>query len=340
MSKLTYYFQMAQRINYLKATPKIINYLKYKISKRLEITDLKQYSPQIASLIITKRCNMACNFCSAGKIMEEGRDAWREGELTLERTKEIFNNPLFSNALLVDLLGGEPLLVREFDDIIAYLNNRGHLTNTSTNAIKLRERIVSLKRAGISRINISYYDENREMLESDLPFINGVFPTHMSYILFHSDIVMNKEKIYEIVKFAKDSGCLSLRFFMYRPMGLEPNIGQITSEDDHDYKELKNNLSREYGKFIAWPSLVKQNLSKKLCSQPWQRIGATTVGEMLICCGTEDFLSGPKSNLFNAEPNEIYNHSTLVAMRKELISPNTPPPDLCKDCNLLNEPGW
>lgn len=331
---------MAKRINYLKAAPKIFNYLKYKVSKRLAFTDLGQYSPQIASLIITKRCNMACSFCSAGTIMERGRDAWREGELTLERTKQIFNNPLFSNALLVDLLGGEPLLVREFDDIVAYLNDRGHLTNTSTNGIKLRERIVSLKRAGISRINISYYDENREMLESDLPFINSVFPTHMSYILFHSDIVINKEKIYEIVEFAKDSGCLSLRFFMYRPMGLEPNIGEITSEEDEDYKILKTNIDAKFGKFVIWPSLIKQNLKKKLCSQPWQRIGTTTVGEMLICCGTEDYLSGPKSNLFEAEPNEIYNHPTLVSMRKDLIAINTPPPDLCKDCNLLNEPGW
>lgn len=331
---------MARSIRVFKALPKVFNYLKYKLLKRSELMKVSRYSPQIASLIITKRCNMACSFCSAGTIMQDGRSEWKKSELTLERVKEIFSNTLFKNALLVDLLGGEPLMVRELDDIVAYLNQEGHLTNTSTNGIKLKERIVSLKRSGISRINVSYYHENKELLERDIPYINSIFPVHMSYVLMRKEIIESPEKIIEIVRFAYKSKCKSLRFFMYRPMGLDPNLEEIISENDPAYLNLKSKIDSEFEGFVSWPAVFKPNPSSKLCPQLWQRVGTSTLGEMSICCGLEDFLKGDNSNLFSNSPDVVFNHPTLVDMRKKLLDPDSEPPEPCKNCNLLNEAGW
>jgi hypothetical protein len=61
---------------------------------------------------------------------------------------------------------------------------------------------------------------------------------------------------------------------------------------------------------------------------------------MGICCGTDRMLDGHNGNLFGGEPDSVFNHPTLVAMREQPLSPGAEPPDICKTCNLLGEPGW
>lgn len=338
--KYKYYYEILTKVNWLKIMPKIFNYLVYKISRKESVININKYTPQISSLIITKRCNMSCSFCSAGTIMDDAKSNWKIHELTLNRVKEIFKNPLFKKTILVDLLGGEPLLVRELDDIVAFLSKNGFLTNTSTNGILLKKRIGNLMRAGITRINVSYYHENKELLYKDLPEINKFFPLHMSYVLMNKELQNNVAILYELVKFAKESGCKSLRFFLYRPMGLNPDNDEIIYEDNSFYHEFKSNIEKKYPNFVLWPNLAKVNIKEKKCVQLWQRIGCTTTGEMQICCGVEDFLKGVNSNLLYDKPEKIINHKTLVDMRSKLLSKKGEPPEICKNCNLLNESGW
>ena len=65
-------------------------------------------------------------------------------------------------------------------------------------------------------------------------------------------------------------------------------------------------------------------------------------GGMDICCGSEIKLQGPNSNLFDCEnnPDALFNHKTLVNIRKQLLDPISEPPNICKNCNLLGESGW
>ena len=73
-----------------------------------------------------------------------------------------------------------------------------------------------------------------------------------------------------------------------------------------------------------------------------QRITVNMQGKMDICCGTEEVLQGKNSNFFENyyNPEGIINHPTLVNLRKKLIDKNSEPPEMCKNCNLLNESGW
>jgi hypothetical protein len=61
---------------------------------------------------------------------------------------------------------------------------------------------------------------------------------------------------------------------------------------------------------------------------------------MGICCGTDRVLSGRNANLFDAPPDVVFNHPTLVGMRRQLLAPGVEPPEVCRTCNLLGEPGW
>jgi hypothetical protein len=340
--KLSYYLEMSRKVHPLGAAPKVWNYLKYRILPREVRPSVRAYAPQIASVIITKRCNLACAYCSAANMMNARGPVWRDSEATVEKIKRIFANPLFSKCLLVDLLGGEPLLVDELEDIVAYLAQRGHMVNFATNGLLLAGRIEGLKRAGIARINISLYDTNQAVLDRDLPGINRIFPVHTSRVLLRSELESNQEEIFARALAVQGAGCRSLRFYIYRPMGAVPNPGEIIDEDLPAYVEFRKRAEAALPGFCLWPAAIgkMQKGNLKRCPQLWQRISCDVSGTMGICCGTDQMLKGPHGNLFDGQPDDVWNHPTLVKMREQLKDPGREPPDICKTCNLLGDPGW
>lgn len=340
MPRFSYYVEMARQIHSLKAAPKVWNYLKYRCLRRKARTSVWRYTPQIASLHLTLRCNLDCGYCNAAKIFHEGVVDWRQREADLEKVKRIFTNPLLANCLLVDLLGGEPLLVEDLDRIVAFLTKGGHISNVSTNGLLLADRIADLKRAGISRINLSLYDANRSVIERDLVKINRVFPVHMSFVLLRSMVEGQFDKLLEMACFIRDAGCLSLRFWMYRPIGVDPQPEEVIIDTHPAYLEFRQRMEEALPGFCVWPAAVKKEGAKRLCPQLWQRICCDVSGNVGICCGTDRTLEGANSNLFDAEPDVVFNHPTLIGMREQLINPRGSLPDICKSCNLLGEPGW
>lgn len=339
-TKFSYYYEMFRKMRLARAMPKLWNYAKYRCLKRKAVTSVGRYTPQIASLLLTKRCNLDCGYCNAAKIIREGGRDGGVDEANLDKIKRIFENSLFKNCLLVDLGGGEPLLVKDLERIVAYLSGRGHIINMVTNGMLLAGRIEGLKRAGISRVNVSIYDANRKVLERDLAGINGVFPVHVSVVMLRSEVENNQQKLVETVRFVYNAGCRSLRFWIYRPMGANPLPEEIISDDFPAFIEFRRRVNEMFPNFCLWPTTVKTEKVKKLCPQLWQRIGCDMSGNMAICCGVDTMLPGPGNNLFSGEPDVVFNHPLLVNMREQLIDPDDPPPEICKNCNLLNEPGW
>jgi cyclic pyranopterin phosphate synthase len=290
-------------------------------------------------LVVTRRCNLNCNYCNTAQLLRQNGGNWRDSEATLKKVMKLFANPLLANCLLVDLFGGEPLLVEELDRIIAFLAHHGHMTNIATNGLLLADRIKDLRKAGISRINVSLYAQNRVVMERNLAGINHVFPTHASLVLLRSAVETYPEKLLETVRFAHEAGCRSLRFWMYRPMGLNPQPSEIIHDTHAAYEYFQRRVNVAFPGFCLWPAVVKTESVKKLCPQLWQRISCDVMGNMQMCCS--DFT--PKEacrNLFDAEPDTIFNHPAIVTMRKQLMDPESEPPAMCKTCNLLGDPGW
>lgn len=339
-SKLSYYLSMLQRLRPRQASPKIWNYAKYRILPKRPIVACRRYTPQIIGLSVTKRCNLNCGYCNAAKMLHEGKSDWIEAEATLEKVQRLFERPLCRNCLLVDLLGGEPLLVKDLDKIVAFLTHTGRLTNTSTNGLLLASRIKDLKRAGISRINVSLYEANRSVLDRDLCAINSVFPVHTSIVLLRSQVERDPERLLETVRFAKEQGCLSMRFWMYRPMGLDPRSDEVLQDSNPAYLEFRRRVDEAFPNFCLWPAVVQAGRVCKSCSQLWQRITCDMLGNMTPCCGIDEVLSGSEGNLFQSDADVVFNHPRLVAMRKQLLDPNAEPPGPCAHCNLLGETGW
>jgi hypothetical protein len=51
-------------------------------------------------------------------------------------------------------------------------------------------------------------------------------------------------------------------------------------------------------------------------------------------------LAGPDGNLFEGAPDKIFNHPLMVEIRRKLLDPDSEPPEICRNCNLLGQPGW
>jgi hypothetical protein len=203
----------------------------------------------------------------------------------------------------------------------------------------LAGRVEGLKRAGISRINVSLYDTNRAVLERDLSGINRIFPVHTSRVLLRSELVSHQDEILERARAVHGAGCRSLRFYVYRPMGAAPNAEEIIDEELPAYVEFRKRLEAALPGFCLWPVALRKPVEKR-CPQLWQRISCDVSGTMGVCCGTDQMLKGPHGNLFDGQPDDVWNHPVLVKMREQLRDPGSEPPDICKTCNLLGDPGW
>lgn len=313
---------------------KIWNYIKFRCLSRNAV--MKHYTPQIACLLVTKRCNLRCDYCFYGNILGGGR----ETDATLEKVRRIFDSPLFRNCMAVDLQGGETLLVKDIDRIVSYMVKKGHIVSLSTNGLLLLDHVVDLKQAGISRINVSIYDTNRSVIKDDLAKINRVFPVHTSMVLLRSKIENEQDNIIETVKFIHDAGCKGIRFLLYRPIGINPQPEEVIYDNLPAYIEFRKKMERALPGFCLWPVPMQTDKVKKLCPQLWQRITCDMDGNIIICCGTDTILEGNSSNLFDSDPDDLINHPTLVTMRDQLLRPASDPPDMCKNCNLLGEAGW
>ena len=336
MSQLLRYLRAFRRVKLFKALPKIANYIRYRFSKKQVIIQTDKFTPQIGSLFITSRCNLNCEYCNAGKIIKED---WPPYEASLEKVKQIMVNSLFANCLMIDLLGGEPLLVKELAAIIKFLNKTGHITNISTNGLLLLERIEDLKSVGISQINLSIYDDNWKVIERDLEIINSIFPVYTSMVLMRSMLKTQADKILERAQFIRKAGSIKLRFHNYRPMGKNPDVEEVIEKNDPFYMDFKKRLNSVLPGFCQWPEGVNTNKGKKVCADLWQRIGCDMKGNMIICSGVDHYNQGLNQNLFISKPDIILNDPVKIEMRKKLLDASCDPPGVCKTCNFLGNPG-
>ena len=105
--------------------------------------------PVLVHFEVTLRCNARCGFCDYWKTPAEARA--HESESFAEATR-------FFNPMLVTWTGGEPLLRRDLEDLVAAVDAVPGLRYTTLithGGMLTAERALSLRDAGIHQFNIS-----------------------------------------------------------------------------------------------------------------------------------------------------------------------------------------
>ncbi|MDR0682274.1 MAG: radical SAM protein, partial [Dysgonamonadaceae bacterium] len=288
MKKFSWYFSLVSSMN-MNTVAKAINYLKYKMSKPKPVTLVSGGTYVIVQLVTTNRCNLKCGYCVMSKFVDYDKELPSK-EMDFEFIRKAFKNPLLNNALLVDFGGGEPLLVNDIEKSIAFLKSRGHLVNMATNGLLLKNRIHGLKKAGITRINVSLYPENIEFLKKALPEINSVFPVHTSFVLTKSQLEKKQSQIFDVTDMIRKSGCHGLRFYNYQPLGRNADKNEVVTDEITAYKEFRSRIERNFSDFVTWDTIITESPAgerKKRCRQLWGRVQILPDGAVKLCCGSD-----------------------------------------------------
>ena len=122
-----------------------------------KITDRLNRPLRDLRISITDRCNFRCVYCMPKEVF--GRDhpfLYREKILRFEEIARVARIFVSLGAKKVRITGGEPLLRKEVEKLIAMLAQIPGLTTTlTTNGAHLAEKASVLKEAGLSRITVS-----------------------------------------------------------------------------------------------------------------------------------------------------------------------------------------
>ncbi|MFZ5975444.1 MAG: GTP 3',8-cyclase MoaA [Bacillota bacterium] len=177
-------------------------------------------------LSITERCTLKCAYCRAGN-----GDCPRKNELTAGEFERIVKAMAKLGIIKIRVTGGEPLLRRDVEDIIARISVIPGITEIAmtTNAQHLSGRTEALKCAGLTRLNISLDSLKRERyaeltgggdFDAVMDGINEAVATGLHPVKLNMVVVRgsNDDEIDDFIALAKDRP-VDVRFIELMPIG-------------------------------------------------------------------------------------------------------------------------
>ena len=175
-------------------------------------------SPVLVHFEVTLRCNAACGFCDYWKTPKEARQ---------DELKSFADAARHFNPMLVTYTGGEPLLRRDLEEIVASVDSAirlKYVTIITHGGMLTPERAISLRDAGIHQFNISldYLDERHDsargipgLTSRIFAHVEGMRARGIDNIRFNTVVKKdNLDQLMPIVRRARSLGC-GVNFSVY-----------------------------------------------------------------------------------------------------------------------------
>ena len=180
---------------------------------------------------VTDRCNFRCVYCMPREVF--GRDYRflpRRELLTFEEIERVARMFVANGVRKVRLTGGEPLLRRDVEELVARLARLGDVDLTlTTNASLLAQKAAALAEAGLSRVTVSLdsLDDEvfRAMNDVDFPVArvlagidsaaNAGLPVKVNVVVKRG---LNESSIVDIARRFRGTGH-AVRFIEYMDVG-------------------------------------------------------------------------------------------------------------------------
>jgi GTP 3',8-cyclase len=180
---------------------------------------------------VTDRCNFRCSYCMPKSVFGQGyRFMDRKELLTFEELERVAQAFVALGVEKIRLTGGEPLLRKEIEQLVARLDAIDGLDLTlTTNASLLARKAESLHAAGLDRVNVSLDSLDdatfRAMNDVDFPVarvLEGIEAAAAAGLPVKVNAVVkrgvNDQGVVEMARHFRDTGH-SLRFIEYMDVG-------------------------------------------------------------------------------------------------------------------------
>jgi pyrroloquinoline quinone biosynthesis protein E len=233
-----------------------------------------EHRPYTLVAELTYRCPLRCSYCSNPVDW-----AKRKNELDSETWKRVFREAEDLGVVGVNLTGGEPILRKDLEELIAEARRLDLYTNLITSGIPLsRERLAKFRAAGLDNVQVSVQDVSAE--ESDR--IAGL---------------KSFEKKLEVCAWVKDLGMpLTLNVVLHRDnLGEVAGIVALAERLKADRLELANT------QYLGWalvnrrallPTREQLEAARKVAAAARKRL----LGKMEVLFVTPDYYTDyPKS---------------------------------------------
>jgi radical SAM protein with 4Fe4S-binding SPASM domain len=202
----------------------------------------------IIAINLTRRCNLACAHCY---MDAETREGGGDGELSSAEVKDLLDQiARRSNETMVVLTGGEPLIRRDLDELVAHGSRLGLAMVIGTNGVLLDEqRVASLKSAGAMGVGISldsldpeHHDGFRGCAGSWEKTLAGMDACRRHGLPFQVHFSVTEQNAHEVdamIGFAKAVGAHVLNIFFLVCTGRGESTSDITPAR---YEQVLNQL--------------------------------------------------------------------------------------------------
>jgi radical SAM protein with 4Fe4S-binding SPASM domain len=317
---------------------RIFNLILVYISKYFKLTKVLN-KPITAMIEPTNYCNLHCPLCPTGA----GLINRKSENLSLSDFKIIINN-LGNSIIHLRLWNwGEPLLNKEFPEMVKYAKSKKIFVNTSTNSSFLNEEIIKkLIDSKLDQLIVSLDGASEETYNKYRK--KGDFQTVVNSLKKLSElkkqkrikypeiklqfIVMkhNEHEIKKVIELAKQTGVNTIFF---KTVGImDPRL----KKDIEKYLPVKKEFRRyacEEGS-LKYPKLLG-----RVCDYLWTEVTINVDGSVVSCCRDANgrYIFG---NLKNQKISDVWNSPKMISFRKDVLK-NKNDIEICKTCSGSNK---
>lgn len=217
-----------------------------------QLTDKYGRNIEYLRLSVTDRCDLRCNYCMPEGFKDFGEPKdWLSFD-EIERVIRVFGE---LGTKRIRLTGGEPLVRKNLPELAARLSLLPGIEDLSlsSNATRMQKQAAPLKKAGISRINISLdtlrADRFKEITGGGKleKVINGLLaakeagfhPVKINMVVMRG---VNDDEVEDMVQFCIDHD-FTLRFIEAMPMG---DTGREANKQYIPLNEIHERLKEKY----------------------------------------------------------------------------------------------
>lgn len=182
--------------------------------------------PNYLRLSVTDRCNLKCLYCRPSKRVKQLK---QEELLSFEEISRIVSLAVEWGIRKVRITGGEPLVRNNIIELVGMLSDIEGIRDLpiTTNGVRLAEFAPLLKKAGVSRVNVSLDTldckkfariTGQDNLDQVLTGIKaakeaGLEPVKINVVVLKG---INEDEVLDFVDFAREND-LIVRFIEYMP---------------------------------------------------------------------------------------------------------------------------